>query len=165
MNKEVWVNWFSFTVTTLLAFCLYDYRLNSQGNHSYVSYLGLDEPTDDIQHLLGKAAVRYEVGRCWNAVKNFYNETIAYKKIKRWYEWVLWSKWRNASKLCDIIMFFPFLWMGRYTTWVRWSVLLDHSEVKWKLTWLCEDSAVLFAKSKKLDRNDRFLWCVLEEED
>lgn len=34
------------------------YRLNFQGNHSYVSYLGLDEPTDDIQNLLGKAAVR-----------------------------------------------------------------------------------------------------------
>ncbi|KAG7169987.1 mitochondrial ribosome-associated GTPase 1-like [Homarus americanus] len=34
------------------------YRLNSQGNHSYVSYLGIDEPTDTIQQLLVSAAIK-----------------------------------------------------------------------------------------------------------
>ncbi|KAG0719457.1 Mitochondrial GTPase 1 [Chionoecetes opilio] len=34
------------------------YRLNLEGNHQYVSFLGLDFPTDNIQDLLVSAAVR-----------------------------------------------------------------------------------------------------------
>ncbi|XP_050739644.1 mitochondrial GTPase 1-like isoform X1 [Eriocheir sinensis] len=34
------------------------YRLNLAGNHKYVNFLGLDEPTDNIQDLLVSAAVR-----------------------------------------------------------------------------------------------------------
>lgn len=33
------------------------YRLNKNGNHSYVKYLNLEEPTDNIRQLLGLAAV------------------------------------------------------------------------------------------------------------